>query len=133
VNGTTGGDLKRVVVRDNIIAHCQGNQCETGQASWEDSEFDNNIVWDWPQGNRNFMPPTPGPFVDPDRTVASYNDSLGRTATFEAFMDEVFRQSKDNWRTEYTAAPVAAYIRAGFARPGGDAVPPARPRGLRFR
>jgi hypothetical protein len=127
------GDLKQVIMRDNITAHCLGHGCKTGEATFEESEIVDNIVWDWPQGGGNMMPPTPGPFVDPDRNLATYHGTLGRTESFESFMEEARKQSKDNWRTEYTAAPVIAYIRAGFARPGGDGMPPARPRGLRVR
>ncbi len=54
-------------------------------------------------------------YVDPDRSVGSYHGSLGKEATLEAFLEEVRKQSADNWRDEYTAAAVIAYIKAGFA------------------
>ncbi len=63
------------------------------------------------------MAESPGPYLDPDRTVATYNLSLGGTESFEAFALEVRRQSKTNWRPAYTAQAVNAYIREGFARP----------------
>ena len=53
-------------------------------------------------------------YSDPGRTVASYHGTLGETATHDAFIVEARLQSKDNWRTEYTASAVNDYIRAGF-------------------
>jgi hypothetical protein len=53
-------------------------------------------------------------FVDPDRTLETYMESLGLEATYEAFMTEAVGQSKYNWRPEFTAAATNAYIRAGF-------------------
>ena len=53
-------------------------------------------------------------FVDPDRTLATYNQTLGGAPTLEAFLAEARLQSKSNWRPEYTAQSIAEYIRAGF-------------------
>jgi len=53
-------------------------------------------------------------FADPNRTVETYNASLGGEATLDAFIAEVRKQSKTNWRKEYTAAAVNDYIREGF-------------------
>ncbi len=53
-------------------------------------------------------------FVDPDRTIATYMESLGEDGTYEAFIEQALLQSKYNWRGDYTAAAVNAYIRAGF-------------------
>ena len=55
-------------------------------------------------------------FVDPNRNLATYQASLGRRATFEAFICEARRQSKFYWRQEYTAALVNNYLREGFGR-----------------
>ncbi len=69
-------------------------------------------------------------FEDPTRSIASYNASLGGAATFEAFIAEARKQSRDQWRLAYTADAVNDYIRAGL-RPTSDlgsvqigAVPP---------
>jgi hypothetical protein len=56
----------------------------------------------------------PVTFSDPNRTLASYNGSIGGTATYDAFVAQCSLQSKDYWRTEYTAAAVNTYIHAGF-------------------
>jgi hypothetical protein len=53
-------------------------------------------------------------YPQPQRNTASYNATLGGTATHDAFMAQCRLQSKDNWRAEYTAAAINAYIRAGF-------------------
>lgn len=54
------------------------------------------------------------PYPDPTRTIATYNQSLGGAASHDAFMAEARKQSRANWRTQYTAAAAIAYIRAGF-------------------
>jgi len=53
-------------------------------------------------------------FTDPTRTAATYHKSLGREGTREAFLSGAHKQSKHNWREEYTARAVIAYIREGF-------------------
>ncbi len=56
----------------------------------------------------------PPDFVDRTRNLATYHRALGRAATRTAFLIEAAKQSKFNWRGEYTARTVNAYIRAGF-------------------
>ena len=53
-------------------------------------------------------------FVDPERTIETYMQSLGEPASYEAFIEQAAAQSKLNWRDEYSAAAVNTYIRAGF-------------------
>jgi len=53
-------------------------------------------------------------FPDPSRTIGSYHASLGKAASLDAFMLEARKQSRSNWRPEYTAKAVNDYIRAGF-------------------
>jgi len=57
---------------------------------------------------------SPITFPDPDRTVATYMSSLGMTPSLDAFMTEAKKQSKNNWRTQFTAKVVGNYFRAGF-------------------
>jgi Right handed beta helix region len=47
-------------------------------------------------------------------TLAGYHAHLGKTASYEAFMAEVRKQSKDEWRPEYTAASVNSWLRSRF-------------------
>lgn len=56
----------------------------------------------------------PGLFPDPLREVETYNATLGGPATEAAFIVEARKQSKANWRTQYTAAGANAWIRAGY-------------------
>ena len=53
-------------------------------------------------------------FPDSSRTIASYHASIGGEASLGAFMVEARKQSKANWRPQYTARAVGDYIRAGF-------------------
>jgi hypothetical protein len=53
-------------------------------------------------------------YPSPDRTISTYQASLGGTPTHEAFVQQALLQSKTFWRPQYTAAAVNAYIRAGF-------------------
>ena len=53
-------------------------------------------------------------YPDPNRTIATYNASLGGGASLDAFMTQAGGQSRANWRPEYTAFSVNAYVRAGF-------------------
>jgi len=54
---------------------------------------------------------------DPARTIATYQKSLGRTESLDAFLEAARSQSRFDWKPEYTATAVNAYIRAGFGRP----------------
>ena len=53
-------------------------------------------------------------YADPDRSPASYNALLGGTATLGAFLAQARLQSAADWKPEYTAVHVNAYLRAGF-------------------
>ena len=53
-------------------------------------------------------------YVDPNRTVETYNASLGGPASISAFLSEARKQSKYDWRWEYTAREVLKYIQAGL-------------------
>lgn len=53
-------------------------------------------------------------YADPQRSLASYNDTLGGPASFDAFMAEARLQSKAYWRWDYTATMANRYLRMGF-------------------
>ncbi|NQT94710.1 MAG: hypothetical protein HQ559_18280 [Lentisphaerae bacterium] len=57
-------------------------------------------------------------YLDPHRTVATYRKGLGRTGTFDAFIEQARKQSSQNWRQEYTAPAIIAYIQQGFTPAG---------------
>jgi len=60
-------------------------------------------------------------YPDAGRNVKTYSATLGGSASTEDFMEKLLKQSRFNWRTEYTAISVNNYIREGF---GKDAVIP---------
>lgn len=64
---------------------------------------------------------------DPNRSIATYMQSIGMTASLDAFMTEARKQSKQNWRPQFTAQVVGNYMRAGFGLPpvGGTVPCPA--------
>ena len=53
-------------------------------------------------------------FPDASRTIATYHASIGGAPSLDAFMLEARKQSRSNWRPQYTARAVGEYIRAGF-------------------
>jgi len=69
-----------------------------------------NIVYDW--GN---SADEGGPFSDPDRTIPSYNESLGGDASIEAFLEAARQMRKGYWNEDYTAEKVRAYFVEGFS------------------
>ena len=53
-------------------------------------------------------------YANPRVSAGSYNASLGGSDSFAAFLAEVRKQSKENWRAQYTAKAVISYIETGF-------------------
>lgn len=53
-------------------------------------------------------------FPDPARTIGTYHALIGGEPSVDAFATEARKQSRLNWRTQYTAEAVNGYIRAGF-------------------
>jgi hypothetical protein len=57
-------------------------------------------------------------WVDPERTLKSYLESLGGTVTsddgFIEYFYEAKKQRRGYWREEYTARPLVNYMREGF-------------------
>ncbi len=84
----------------------------------------NNIIYQWDdpiddKGAGNITAPNDinmSGYRDPMRTVETYNASLGGAPTLADFLQEARKQSKDNWRLQYTANSVNKYIWAGFQR-----------------
>jgi hypothetical protein len=104
-----------ITYTDNVYSKCLASgQCQTSPSEFPDSRIENNVIWDWESNRGGDLPVSPGPFPDADRTVASYNGSLGGDATFEAFAAEMRKQSRSNWRDEYSASAVIAYFRDGL-------------------
>ncbi len=55
-------------------------------------------------------------YVDPERQVGTYHETLGKEATIEAYLAEVRKQSSKNWRIEYMAKSPIEYLRQGFGK-----------------
>lgn len=53
-------------------------------------------------------------YVDPMRTAATYNKSLGGVESFNAFMDKVLSRGLGEWDGRYTAEAINSYVRKGF-------------------
>lgn len=53
-------------------------------------------------------------YSDPDRSIATYNMLLGGEPSIDAFIAEVSKQSRFNWRSQYSAQAVNDYFRAGL-------------------
>jgi len=53
-------------------------------------------------------------FVDTNRSLATYNASLGGEASFEAFITEAREQSCHNWNWDYSAVKIRDYFKEGF-------------------
>jgi len=58
--------------------------------------------------------PTGVTYPDPGRNLATYNSSLGGSASGEAFLLRSTQLSRTNWDSRYTAKKFNNYIRAGF-------------------
>ncbi len=56
----------------------------------------------------------PVSFKDTTRNIAKYHASLGKDPSILAFISEARKQSKFNWRKEYTANQVNSWLCAGF-------------------
>ncbi|MFP4112521.1 MAG: hypothetical protein ACLFUO_05980, partial [Candidatus Woesearchaeota archaeon] len=54
-------------------------------------------------------------FPDPARSIETYQESLGKEASIDAFIDSARMQDRYNWSYEYTATVVNAWIKEGFA------------------
>lgn len=53
-------------------------------------------------------------YPDPARDIEAYMKHLGKEPTYAAFIEEVRKQSRANWRPEFTAPAINDWFRAGF-------------------
>ena len=124
-SGALWGIWKQLI--DNYYCHnnivCNINDTRAGNINPYVGQTANeygtgNIAWNWV--NNNDPESDPG-WVDPDRTVASFNASLGNPETFEDFIQRARSRSVHTWPEEYSANSVNHYIRTGFAEAGNRA------------
>lgn len=109
--------IRNAILRDNIFTHCRARNCRSLLRSHLDNRIEKNTVWKWSARDASYLLEAVGPFKDPNRSLASYNASLGGAESFEAFVAEVRQQSKTRWREEYMADRIIQYFRDGFATP----------------
>jgi hypothetical protein len=122
-----GSNTGSVEIKDNIIANesssrAYGHGIAIGPGITAVTVSGNTIYrWDDPimdKGSKNAVSNNAinlASFPEPDRSVETYNGSLGGDPTLAAFLSEARKQSKDHWRPQYMAGAVNNYIRAGFA------------------
>lgn len=105
--------FERFIVENNIIA----NRIATvpGTATPDDNgaitDYINNIIYNW-EDKRDMNNPE---WIDPERSVASYHGTLGKTPTFESFITEVRNRPLETWPEEYEAGTINNYFREGFS------------------
>lgn len=102
---------------DPIYEHWEGNSYNSTLINPAEWFYINNKTTSWDSWKAAIDPTgekKTNSYPDPDRSVGNYHGSLGRTATTEAFLEEAIKQSRFNWRPEYTATAANDYIRVGF-------------------
>jgi hypothetical protein len=57
-------------------------------------------------------------YPDPERSLATYDRTIGGPGTAEDFLERARTQSRAAWRPELTASAVNQYLRAGFRADG---------------
>ncbi len=69
-----------------------------------------NIVYDWNDAEDMWDDSWP----DPERSIGSYNQTIGSNGTTEAFIEACISREVHEWPEEISAYPVINYIREGF-------------------
>lgn len=103
-------------LESNIFYDCDSGAPSITMTGVTTTHEENNVYSDpgsWTVSGTN-REDTDVTYNDPTRSVESYMASMGETATLAAFATEARLQSKDNWRSAYTAETVNNYIRNGF-------------------
>ncbi len=78
----------------------------------ENQAYDKWLMTSGEMGSSNTMITYP----DPQRTLGKYQGSIMQTPTFDAYLAEARKQSRKNYRYEYTAYGPLGYIREGFGK-----------------
>ncbi len=117
-----------VLADGNIIAHIASTSSSAHAISLNQTVgaiVSNSIIYQWLGGIQqtnttnttltNNIIDGPG-YPDPNRSVGSYNASLGGASTTNAFLAVCEQQSRQDWDPRYTAAAVIGYIRTGFGQ-----------------
>jgi hypothetical protein len=121
-----------VLISNNVFSH------EASAAPWGNAfdftggatggTFTNNIICQWDDPTEDFngtnvisnnvinSPSCNGLGPAPERTIETYDLTLGGPGTLDHFMSLARQQSRDHWNPALTAQAVNTYIRAGFGR-----------------
>ncbi len=98
---------KELIVKDNKVYDWQDNRVGVSLDLAGRGTRSGNISQEDFDGNEP-------PFVDPERSVGSYAETIGLDATLEAFLDAAAARPRGQWIKALSADAVCDYIRAGF-------------------
>lgn len=116
-----------VTIERNIVANRRDNGTNTGIFKFADVKYSDNIQYNWGGGLGDMNDPS---WPDPTRSIASYHGSIGKTPSFEAFIEVARNRALNEWPKEYSALAVNEYIREGFnltSSPKQTATPTSKP------
>ncbi len=111
-----------VRVEDNIVSnHNAGTQWQSAygglvrdgisnEGGDNQVTYSNNIEYKWDNDSQG----TQSNYRDPGRTLGRYNQTLGGSNSFDAFMDVVLNREVGYWDNRYSASAINNYIRDGF-------------------
>jgi hypothetical protein len=144
--GTGYNALNRLVVRDNRFQNLFSDKIVTHAISYSSASetWANNRYYDdaassgwfslagtttsydsWKSKVESTAGKVKVTFVDPTRSIATYNVSQGGAGDFNSYMAEVRKQSETTWRAAYAAPAVVGYIQTGYSE--GTPIPPPPP------
>lgn len=103
--------IEDALIEENIISHNIDPQgvVEAIQ-NISTARYLNNIVYDFDPDQDM----SDDSWTDPDRTVASYNASIGGTASTEEFINSARNRGVHEWPYELSAYAIIDYFREGF-------------------
>ena len=102
-------DPKEIIMSNNTIVDWY-DLIDEGYATYTDNIFDDEQPTDASNVHNSEVS-----FVNRNVSIADYHASIGDTATWEAFSEEVSKQSRTNWRPEYSTAAILDYFRSGLS------------------
>ena len=139
-----GATHKNVVISGNHIQATEGSLTTLMEYALDPPGVipENNFLWS-PKDQSRWVTPNSGfitldqyradsgdytsvatklDYVDPERTIATYMKSMGKTGALQSLIDELTKQSKMNWRPQYTAKALNTYMRNGYCVVGNECV-----------
>lgn len=117
--GVWGEYTQDVKVEENVIVHVATKTDVNDRALHERSGMTNgvNYVWDWRVSNKDsrksnldYAP------RDPNRTIETYQASIGETPTREAFFEAMRAQSRASYDLRYSPERLYRYFKEGLMK-----------------